>query len=35
MCVVITVATVKLLRDSGPYGTIFMTVCVNYLKFHS
>jgi hypothetical protein len=28
VCVVTTVALVKLSRDFGPYGIIFMTVCV-------
>jgi hypothetical protein len=28
MCFVITVAMVMLLRDFGPYGIIFMTMCV-------
>jgi hypothetical protein len=27
-CVVISVAMVLLLRDFGPYGIIFMTMCV-------
>jgi hypothetical protein len=26
MCVVLTVAMVMLLRDFGPYGTLFMTL---------
>jgi hypothetical protein len=28
VCVVITVATIMLLRYFGPYGIIFMTVCL-------
>lgn len=33
MCVVLTVAMVMLLRDYGPYETIFMTMCVHYVGF--
>jgi hypothetical protein len=35
VCVVITVATVMLLRDFAPYGIIFIIVCVYYLIFPS
>jgi hypothetical protein len=33
MSFVVTVAMVMLLRCFGPYGTIFMTMSVYYIKF--
>jgi hypothetical protein len=33
LCVVITVAMIMLLRDFGPCGIIFMTMCVYYFRF--
>jgi hypothetical protein len=33
VCVVITVIMVMLLRDFGPYGIIFMIMCVYYFRW--
>jgi hypothetical protein len=33
VCVVITVAMVMLLRDFGPYGIIFVSMCVYHFTF--
>jgi hypothetical protein len=33
LCVLITIVMVKLLREFGPYGIIFMTMCVYYFRF--
>jgi hypothetical protein len=33
VCVVITVDMIMLLRDFGPNGIIFMTMCVYYFRF--
>jgi hypothetical protein len=33
VCVVITIAVIMLLRDLGPYGIIFMTICFYYFDF--
>jgi hypothetical protein len=33
VCIVTTVAMLMLLRDFGPYGTTFMTMCVHYFRF--
>jgi hypothetical protein len=32
MCVVITVTMIMLLRDFGPYGIIFTTMCIYYFS---
>jgi hypothetical protein len=34
VCVVITVIMVTLLRDFGPYGIIFVNMCVCYYNRH-